>query len=188
MIYKMSKVEKYDHNTIQMINVETQDLGKIDPDSINFDRIRKTALVLRKYLEDDSKDPYTICVKARGAMNSISECVRVVTRISKYYKSQASRYQSIAILEKAEEWFQENKPNIKVTDGMRKTYANMDEDYLKMKSREDAAAALLEYLRNKRDDFEHDLNLAKKKMQEDRDEELKASYTNMADEEYEDVS
>lgn len=184
----MSDVEKYDHNTIQTINVETQDLGKIDPDSISFDKIRKTALVLRKYLEDDSKDPYTVCVKARGAMNSISECIRIVTRISKYYKSQSSRYQSIAILEKSEEWFKEHKPDMKITDGMRKTYANMDKDYLKMKEREDSADALLVYLRNKRDDFEHDLNLAKKKMQEDSLEESKAKYTNMADEEYEDVS
>ena len=143
-------------------------------DTISFDKIRKTALIIKKYLEDSTKDPYTICVKARGAMNSVSECIRVVSRMVSYYKVQSKKFYSIAKLEKADVWLEENKPGVKSTDGLRTAYAEMDDDYLKAKERENGAVALLEYLRNKRDDFEHDLNLAKKKMSEDYQEEQKA--------------
>lgn len=179
----MSKVVKYDHASIQ--EVEPLQFKDIDPAEVDFSKVRRTASVIKKYLQSDDKDPYTICVKARAAMNSVSECIRVAAQLYGFYHAQSKRYFSIAKIEKADGWFKKNKPDAKLTDNMRNTYAEMDNDYLTAKGREYAAKALLEYLRNKHGDFEHDLNLAKKKMTTDVVDESKAGYDNLSnDEEY----
>lgn len=177
----MSKIVKYDHRTIQ--EVESIHFKDIDPSEIDFSKIKSTASVIKKYLESEDKDPYTVAVKSRGAMNSISECLRIASQMYAFYHAEAKRQYAIAKLERAEDWFKKNKPDTKITDGLRATYADLDEEYQVAKKREYAAQALIYYLRNKHGDFSEDLNLAKKKMGIDSLDESKSGYDNIKDEE-----
>lgn len=183
---KKKEMQILDHSSLPKITYK--DLDDVNPDQISFDQIKRYASNIRKYLMDNSKDPYSICVQSRGAMNTLSECLRIMYRMNAYYKTQYKKEYSIAKIERADEWFKDNKPDVKVTDGMRSSYAEMDEEYVAVKNKYDATYALLEYLKNKRDDFEHDLNLAKKQISDDYAEEQKAKYVNAIDEDYEDVS
>lgn len=176
---------KIDHLSVQ--NITYKDLESIDPELITFDKIHYFASKIRKYLSEQKEDPYIICVHARSAMNVITECLKIMYKMNSYFKNQYKKEYSIAKLERAEDWFKENKPEIKLTDGMRSTYAEMDEKYLDIKNKYDTTFALLEYLKNKRDDFEHDLNLAKKQIADNELESRKAKYTNPRDEDYETI-
>lgn len=171
----MEKLPKIiDHTNINDITVK--DLNELNPDTISVELIKKTAGALNKALARDGVDLYKVCVNARQAMNVAAEMIRVISRMQQYYKTKTKQMYSIAKIDKAEEWFEEHKPNIKITDGMRSTYADMDEQYILFKEKENSTTALLEYLRNKFSDFEHDLNLAKKKMSVDADESKYAGY------------
>lgn len=165
----MSKITEYNHKNIADITVS--DLDSLNPDKIDVSVIKKTASMINKELSKSTADLYKVCVTSRQAMNTVVEMIRVVSRMNQYYKTRVKEKYSIAKIDKAADWFEENQPDIKLTDGMRSAYAERDVDYIDCKEKESASYALLEYLKNKLNDFEQDLNLAKKKMQIDQEEE-----------------
>ena len=66
-----NKVVKLSHKELSVLD-DSQDLRKLDPQNISLEKIRMTADIIKDYLEKpESKDPYTVACKARGAMNSL---------------------------------------------------------------------------------------------------------------------
>lgn len=165
--------KKLDHKSLQTLTFS--DLVDVDPLNIDLGYIRKAAKVVESYVKDTRKDPYEAMVRAFAAAQATSAMLEPVTYLHIVCSSESKKQKALAILERSEQWAKEKET--KLTDTLRKSYADQDADYLAAVQKEAAAKAMLSYLYNKHGEFLEGLNIAKKRMSIDKQDEGNAGLT-----------
>lgn len=99
------------------------------------------------------------------AMDFINELYSLAIRLRNEINSDRKREGGLAYLERSGVYFE--KSGTKSTESSKSAYVETDPSYIKCRSKEDAADALVEYLKNKYSIFEKSHHLCKQAFCED---------------------